>query len=213
MPSGTRREGSLGPGDVLVVDEDTDLFNPVFQGVGGRLNPQWKPSRTGAKGLHEGKAGAPSKGLEENTTTGKRVETDSGAGGESLLPGTPKGDIILDLDTRTGPKKHSAAFPDGKIPSGDHTRDPEAEEGGSSPGSAGTPSIKRAPEERTVSLDNAIDEKHQGFVSVVSRHGDMALGSDGRWYRLQRGAPGRMGPPGTEVSELSYCCANALTST
>ncbi|XP_030197639.1 collagen alpha-2(XI) chain isoform X2 [Gadus morhua] len=201
VPSGTRREGSVGQGVVLVVDEDTDLFHPVFQGVGGQLNPQWKPPRTGAKGHHEGKAGAPFKGLEENTTTGKRVETDSGARGESLLPGTPKGDIILDLDTRTGPKKPSGTFPDGKIPSGDHTRNPGADdvqEGGSSTGSAGTPSGKRVPGERSVSLDNAIDEKHQGFVGGVSGDRDVALGSDGRWYRLQRGALGRMGPPGTE---------------
>ena len=131
------------------------------------------------------------------------METDSGARGESLLPGTPKGDIILDLDTRTGPKKPSGTFPDGKIPSGDHTRNPGADdvqEGGSSTGSAGTPSGKRVPGERSVSLDNAIDEKHQGFVGGVSGDRDVALGSDGRWYRLQRGALGRMGPPGTEVS-------------
>jgi len=201
VPSGSRRQGSVDRVDVLVVEEDTDLFDPIFQGVGGQLNPQWKPPRPGAKG----KAGASSKGPEENITTDKtEMETDAVARGDSVFPGKPTGDAIINLDTGTDPKKSSGAFPATKIPSvGDQTGNPEGNdvgEGDSSPRPDGTPSAgKKVGEERT--LDNAIDEKHQqGFVSVVSRDGDMALGSDGSWYRLQRGPAGRMGPPGREVS-------------
>ncbi|KAK0146971.1 Collagen alpha-3(V) chain [Merluccius polli] len=204
VPSGTRREGPVGHGEVLVVDEDTDLLDPVFHAVGGHLNPLWKPpTRRGDKGSHEGKAGASSKGLEENITTDKRAETDVGARGEAPFPGKPTGDVMIDLDARTDPKKSSVAFPADKVPSGDHARSAGANdvrEGDSSPpDTRGTSStIREAGEERAARLDNTIDEKHRGSVSVVSRDGDMALGSDGSWYRLQRGPPGHLGPPGTD---------------
>ncbi|KAG7279260.1 hypothetical protein CRUP_033196 [Coryphaenoides rupestris] len=230
VPSGSRREGSLGRGDVLVVEEDTDLFDPIFQGVGGQLNPQWKPPRPGAKGRHEGKAGASSKGPEENITTDKtEMETDVVVRGESVFPRKPTGDAIIDLDTRTDPKKSSVAFPTSKIHSArDQTGNPEGNdlgEGDSSPRPDGTPVGKKVAEERTVSLDNAIDEKHQqGFISVVSRDGDMVLGSDGSWVtpatlaclvlkgRLglagRAGRRGDQGPPGPPGMPTLYLWKN-----
>uniref|UniRef100_A0AAV2IZG5 Laminin G domain-containing protein n=1 Tax=Knipowitschia caucasica TaxID=637954 RepID=A0AAV2IZG5_KNICA len=44
-----------------------------------------------------------------------------------------------------------------------------------------------------------LDQRVKEQPLVVSpREGDQVLGSDGRWYKLQRGPKGRMGPPGPE---------------
>ncbi|XP_029301004.1 collagen alpha-1(XI) chain-like [Cottoperca gobio] len=99
VPSGTNRKGSVGRGDVFVVDEDTDLLDPIFQN-GGQVNPQWKPSRNGLKGSQKGKPEL----LEENITTDDKA--DSGGRTSTLFPGKPSGGII-DLDIGGAPKKPS----------------------------------------------------------------------------------------------------------
>ncbi|XP_071011181.1 collagen alpha-2(I) chain-like [Oncorhynchus clarkii lewisi] len=105
---GPRQKGSVGRGDVFVVDEDTDLADPNLQG--GHRNPQWKPSSQGPKGSREGKPEPSSKLLEENITTDKKTK-DSGGRGVGLFPAKPLDDIIIDLDPGFSPKKPSVEFP------------------------------------------------------------------------------------------------------
>ncbi|XP_068588520.1 uncharacterized protein [Cebidichthys violaceus] len=101
--SGSSRKGSVGRGDVFVVDEDTDLLDPTFQN-GGQVNPLWKPSRNGLTGSQKEKPELSSKQLEENITTDKKA--DSGGRTSSLFPGKPSDDVI-DLDKGSAPKKPS----------------------------------------------------------------------------------------------------------
>lgn len=213
VPSGTQRVGSVGRGDVFVVDEDTDLLDPVFQG-GGHFNPEWKPPRRGPKGSQEGKHESSSKHLEENITTDKE-KTDAGGRGVGLFPGKPSGDIVIDLDTGTTPKKPSAGLPVPKIstdpehPDSNKLREEVEEErhrtsSGTPYAPTSEPHVRTGTEERrsttTQSSRGSLpDDERPGTVTIVSRDGDMVVGSDGSTYRLQRGPPGRMGPPGKEV--------------
>lgn len=212
MPSRPNRKGSVGRGDVFVVEEDTDLLDPIFQN-GGQINPQWKPSRNGLKGSQKGKPDVLSKNFEENITTEKK--TDSSERTSSFSPKTPSEDII-DLDIESSPRKPSLehpVFP--KIPSSPRTstNSNKLEETTKETGTVSPP-----PYESSVTTQNTTPfdhgTKHAGkgkepdkdgpeIVTIVSRDGELVLGSDGKKYRLQRGPPGRMGPPGKEVSGLS----------
>lgn len=183
VPSGSDRTGSVGRGDVFVVDEDTDLLDPTFQN-GGQINPQWKPSRNGLTGSQKGKPEPSSKQFEENITTDKKA--DSGGRTSSLFPGKPSDDII-DLDIGGAPKKPSVGFPVPKTPSDPRTS--------TDSGSSTKAVVKVTNGEKT-------DKEHPATVTIVSRDGDLVRGSDGKTYRLQRGPPGRMGPPGQQVSVL-----------
>lgn len=218
----------VGRGDVFVVDEDTDLADPNFQR--GHLNPQWKPSRQGPKGSHEGKPEPSSKLLEENITTDKKT-ADSGGRGIGPFPGKPSDDIIIDLDPGSSPKKPSVEFPhvvktqietplDQEHPDSNLLREEvERPQTPSQTAFAPTseppaPPVEAVTEERRPTThiptqpdpdpDRAITvergPERLGTVTIVSREGDLVLGSDGQMYRLQRGPPGRMGPPGKEVS-------------
>ncbi|XP_045923675.1 collagen alpha-1(XI) chain-like [Micropterus dolomieu] len=189
VPSGSDRKGTVGRGDVFVVDEETDLLDPIFQN-GGQVNPQWKPSRNGLKGSQKEK----SKLLEENITTDKK--TDSSGRTTSLFPRKPSNDIT-DLDIGSATKKPSVGFPVlPTIPSdprtstdSTHTLREETDErsGSVSP----TPHV-------TITNGKQPDKEQPGIVTIVSRDRDLVLGSDGKKYRLQRGPPGRMGLPGQE---------------
>lgn len=211
-----------------MVDEDTDLADPNLQG--GHLNPQWKPSRQGPKGSHEGKPEPSSKLLEENITTNKKTK-DSGGRGVGLFPAKPLDDIIIDLDPGSSPKKPSVEFPhvvktqietplDQEHPDSNLLREEvERPQTPSQTAFAPTseppaPPVEAVTEERRPTThiptqpdpdpDRAITvergPERLGTVTIVSREGDLVLGSDGQMYRLQRGPPGRMGPPGKEVS-------------
>nr|XP_043868866.1 collagen alpha-1(XI) chain-like [Solea senegalensis] len=186
MLSGPDRKGSVVRTDVFVVDEETDLLDPIFQNGDRR-----KLSRNG--GNQKGKPEMSSKLLEENITTEKK--TDSSGRTPSLFPGKPIDDII-DLDTA---KKTSAGFP--VLP-----RTP------SYPRSS-TDSRPGDYETRTVSPTDHIgknnssyfgrgvkheDSERPAVVTVVSVEGDLVRSSDGKMYRLQKGPPGRTGPPGPE---------------
>lgn len=216
MPSGSSRsKGSVGRGDIFVVDEDTDLLDPIFQN-GGKVNPQWKPSRNGFKGNQKGKPELPSKKLEENITTDKKAN--SGERTSFPFPRKPSDDVI-DLDIESATKKPSVIFPVvTKIPSGprettDANKSREATDNRSKFASP-TPHIITTQKAivdagRPVSTDhrdklnNKLQEKEQpGTVTIIYRDRDLILGSDGKKYRLQRGPPGPMGPPGKEVSGL-----------
>nr|XP_029501712.1 collagen alpha-1(XI) chain-like [Oncorhynchus nerka] len=221
---GPRQKGSVGRGDVFVVDEDTDLADPILQG--GHRNPQWKPSSQGPKGSREGKPEPSSKLLEENITTDKKTK-DSGGRGIGLFPAKPLDDIIIDLDPGFSPKKPSVEFPhvdktqietplDQEHPDSNLLRE-EVEWPQTPSQTAFTPTseppappVEAVTEERRPTThiptqpdpDRAITvergPERPRTVSIVHREGDLVLGSDGQMYRLQRGPPGRMGPPGKE---------------
>lgn len=217
MPSGPNRKGSVIRGDVFLVDEDTDLLDPVFQN-GGKVNPQWKPSRNG---LQKGKPEVSSKHLDENITTEKK--TDSSGRSSSLFPRKPSDDII-DLDTGKTPRKPSVGFPElPKISSDPRTstdsnklrEETDAQTRTVSPtpthvitsDSLAKEIVDTTP--HTSLFDDNIehnskhpDKKRPGIITVVSRDGDLVQGSDGKMYRLHRGPQGEMGPPGQEVSGL-----------
>ncbi|XP_059214588.1 uncharacterized protein LOC131992894 [Centropristis striata] len=182
VPSGSNRKGSVGRGDVFVVDEDTDLLDPIFQN-GGRVNPQWKPSRNGLKGSQKGKPEQSSKHLEENITTDKKATSDGRT--SSLFPGKPTADIIDLDDVRGAPKKPSVEYPVAKTPQDPRTSTESAKVG--------------VEDRRPITNGRQPEKEHPAIVTMVTRDGDLVLGSDGKTYRLQRGPAGRMGPPGEEV--------------
>ncbi|XP_030004255.1 uncharacterized protein LOC115429147 [Sphaeramia orbicularis] len=207
LPSGPDRKGSAGRGDVFVVDEDTDLMDPIFQN-GGQVNPQWKPHRNGLNGSQKGKPEVASKDLEENITTDKK--TDSGGRNSPLFPGKPS-DGIIDLDAGNVPKKPSVGFPVlPKTPSDPRPPDsnkPAEETDEKVQSVSPTPHVFISGDGGALTTQSTMfidpngrrpDDKLPGVVTIVSRDGDLVLGSDGRRYRLQRGPPGRMGPPGPE---------------
>ncbi|KAJ0015536.1 hypothetical protein NQD34_009156, partial [Periophthalmus magnuspinnatus] len=165
VPSGPDRKGTITRVDMFVVEEDTDLMDPVF------VHPNWKPPRNGQKNHQKGKPDV-SKDLEENITTDKK--TDAGGRTIPLYPGKPSDDII-DLDSGLAPKKPSVT-PKSSI---------KAEE------------LKPTSSHLDQTRGHVVQEQPR-VISAVSKEGDLVLGSDGKWYRLQRGSKGRMGPPGPQ---------------
>lgn len=213
------RKGSVGRGDVFVIDEDTDLLDPIFQG-GGVVNPQWRPSRNGQNGGQKGKPDVSSKKVEENITTEK--ETDSRT---SLVVPLKPSDNIIDLDVRGSPKKPSLGIPLlPKMPSHPRTSTESNElieesadrTGIVSPTRSWTPIAAQTTKPLVHGSKPNSEGKDPGrgrprIVTTESRDGDLVLGSDGKTYRLKKGPPGRMGPPGPDVSELFFsslilCC-------
>lgn len=220
MPFGSRRsKGSVVRGDVILVDEDTDLLDPIFHS-GGNVNPHWKPSRNGFKGSQSGKPEFSSKLLEENITTEKK--TDSPGRTSSQFPGKPFDDVI-DLDIKSATKSPSLRFPVlPNIPSDPRTStnsnklmkvtDERSRFVSPTPHIiTSSPSGKAVVEHgRPVTTDDRVkqnnklpNKEHPGIVTIAYRDGDMVLGSDGRKYWLQRGPMGNIGPPGQDVSGLN----------
>ncbi|KAM4532152.1 uncharacterized protein V3H82_026012 [Fundulus diaphanus] len=206
IPSRPNRKGLVGRGDVFVVDEDTDLLDPIFQS-GGVVNPQWKPSRNGLKGTQKGKPDVSSKKVEENITTEKKTEPWTSA----VVPLKPS-DNIIDLDVGGLPRKPSLglALPP-KVPSypGASTESNELIEESAEESSTASPAASQNPTTIQTTKDLVLRGKHEGkgaapnrespqIERTVSRDGDLVLGSDGETYRLQKGPPGRMGPPGPD---------------
>lgn len=210
MPSGSgRTKGSVGRGDVFVVDEDTDLLDPIFQN-GGQVNPQWKPPRNGLKRNQKGKPELSGKLLEENITTDKKA--DSGARTPPLFPGKPSNDII-DLDIASATKKPSVVFPalpkvtPGPRTSTDLSTLSETDTEDRSSSVSPTPHVFSSGldkgSRRGKNQGKPPDKESPGTVTIVSRDRDLVWGSDGKMYRLKNGPPGRMGPPGPEVSDTT----------
>uniref|UniRef100_A0A3B3H4T1 Laminin G domain-containing protein n=1 Tax=Oryzias latipes TaxID=8090 RepID=A0A3B3H4T1_ORYLA len=206
IPSRPDRKGSAGRGDVFVVDEDIDLLDPVFQN-GGYVNPQWKPFKNGLEGRQKGKIDKIPKKFEDNVTTEKK--TDSSGRTSLQFPKKPS-DEIIDLDIGNTPKKPSAGVsplpntPTSPRTSKDSNNLEETEE---TKTFTSAPTKIIIPVQTTMPFDQRIkhigkgkqpDQGHSGTITIVSKEGDLAIGSDGKKYRLQRGPPGRMGPPGLE---------------
>ena len=194
MLSGADRKGSIVRGDVFVVDEDTDLLDPIFQN-GEYINPLWKPSGNG--GTQKGKPEISSKHLEENITTEKKKDSRT----SSLFPGKPSDDII-DLGPGNTPKKPS--YPRTSTDDQGRTVSPTAQVISSDP--SAKPLDEKTGSITTQSTTHS-DVKHEdrenpGTVTIVSIDGDLVRSSDGQMYRLQKGGVGRMGRPGPEVSGL-----------
>lgn len=189
-----------------MVEEDTDLLDPIFQS-GGVVNPQWKP-RNGLKGSQKGKPDASSKKMEENVTTEKKTDSRTSV----VFPLKPS-DNIIDLDVGGSPKKPSLGIP--LLPKTPRvsTESNELIEEFSVEINTVSPATSQAPIQTT--KPPVHQNKHEGketepergdpqIVTTVSREGDLVLGFDGKTYRLRRGRPGRMGAPGPDVS-LSLC--------
>ncbi|MEQ2197181.1 hypothetical protein XENOCAPTIV_024850, partial [Xenoophorus captivus] len=206
IQSRLNRKGSVGRGDVFVVEEDTDLLDPIFQS-GGVVNPQWKPSRNGLKGSQRGKPDVSSKKVEENITTEKKTNSRT-----SLVFPLKPSDNIIDLDVGGSPKKPSLGIPLlPKIPSYPRisTESNALIEESAKETSTVSPATSQPPFTVQTTRPLVHRSKHEGegsepdrerprIVTIVSREGDLVLGSDGKTYRLQRGPPGRMGPPGPD---------------
>ncbi|XP_034047688.1 collagen alpha-2(V) chain [Thalassophryne amazonica] len=199
FPPRPTHKDSVVHGDVFVVDEDIDLLDPTFQ-TGGQVSPQWNPFRNGLKGNQKGKPEVSSKNLEDNITADKK--TDFG-GRTFLFPGKPSD--IIDLDNKNTSKKPSLGFPVvPKLRSDSMSSDKVQEEADEHLQIISGPSRNAVVEEgrpfrqdRTSNSDHN-DNTHPPAVTIVSRDGDLVLGSDGKMYQLQQGTPGQMGPPGLE---------------
>lgn len=220
-PSGSHRfKGSVGRGKVFVVDEDSDLLDPIFHN-GGKVNPQWKASRDGLNKNQRGKLEQSSKLLKDNITADKK--TNSSGRTSPLFLGKSSNDII-DLDIETTTKKPSISFPIiPKIPSDpristDSNKLRKVTNESSRFDSLTTHIIKSAPSakgdvegRKPIATDHKAkhsgklpDKEYPGRADIIYRDGDLVLGLDGKRYQLQRGSPGQMGPPGQDVSELNF---------
>ncbi|XP_077479636.1 uncharacterized protein LOC144091290 [Stigmatopora argus] len=208
-PSGTRRQGAGGHGGVVLVDEDTELLDLTLQ-MGGQINPEWKPSKNG-RGENQKKSETSPKNSEDNITTDKKVDP----GGRSSLtfPGKPT-DHVVNLDGRNTRKKPVVEFtPPPKLPTVPHPtfesigqrESTTGRSSSASPSSRNTyqsPPVKKA--DTTAQNFNYTtqvkvqNKSKQGTISIISRDGDMLMGSNGKMYRLKPGQVGRMGPPGPE---------------
>lgn len=216
VPSGSSRSKGIIHGNVFVVDEDIDLLDPIFQN-GGKVNPDWRPSRNGVKGNLKGKPDMSSKLLEENITTDKKG--DAAGRASSLFPRKPSDDVI-DLDVEGVTKKPPVRF-------SAHPDSPSKPRLSTDPSilrdvtderlkfvsptpqvTISGPSVKAVDVDRTPvtnnrisKINNKVPENEQpGTVTVLHRDSDLVVGSDGKMYRLRRGPPGRIGAPGPEVS-------------
>lgn len=217
MPSGAGRSKGLITGNVFVVDEDVDLLESF--NVGGKVNPDWRPPRNGPKGSLKGKPDTRSKVLEDNTTTDKKGD---GAGrSPSLFPRKPSDDVT-DLDTESATKKPPVRLPFCFTPpyrsfktihSFHHEKRgnkskfvppvPQVVSAGPT-AEAGVEDRKPVATTRVAEVENRLPEKEQpGTVTVVYRDNELVVGSDGKRYRLRKGAPGRMGASGPQVSGLN----------
>lgn len=177
-----------------MVDEDTGLFHNR-----GKANRHSNPTRNGHLPNQRGKPEESSKLVDENITMDKKADS-------SPFPGKPS-DSITDPDIERGAKKPSLGisdlpgiFTDGVMSEGLLTfpkshlvSGPSGEAFPQSWGSV----ISDHRAERVTKL---VDKDDSHWWTIESRGGHLVQGSDGRMYRLLRGPPGLMGPPGEDVS-------------
>lgn len=213
IPSGFNfSRGSGGRGGVVLVDEDTGLINHLFPNR-GKLNHHLKPVRNGHLENQRGKLEQSSKLLDENITTDKK--TDSNGGTISQFPGKPS-DSLTEPDGESPTKKPSLGiselpgiFSDG-VTSGDanvtdetsNRAFPESHVIISGPSGKAFPQNWRSAtsDQRAKHITELVDKVYSHWWTMTPREGRLVQGSDGKSYRLVRGPPGWMGPPGEDVS-------------
>lgn len=205
MPSGFNfSRGSGGRGGIVLVDEDTGLINHLFPNR-GKVNHHLKPVRNGQLENQRGKPEQSSKLLDENITTDKK--TDSNGGTIFQFPGKPS-DSLTELDGESPIKKPSLGiselpgiFSDG-MTSGDANVTDESPIIISGPSGKGFPQNGRSvtSNQRAKHFNDLVDRVYSHLWTLTPREGRLVQGSDGKSYRLVRGPPGWMGPPGEDVS-------------
>lgn len=213
MPSGFNfSRGSGGRGGVVLVDEDTGLMNHLFPNR-GKVNHHLKPVRNGHLENQRGKPEQSSKLLDENITTDKK--TDSNGGTISQFPGKPP-DSLTELDGESPTKKPSLGISelpgissDGMTSEDANVTDetskrvfPESHITISDPSGKAFPQNWRSAtsDQRAKHITELFDKVYSHWWTLTSREGRLVQGSDGKSYRLVRGPPGWMGPPGEDVS-------------
>lgn len=217
MPSGLNfSRGSSSHGGVILVDEDTGLMNHLFHNT-GNVNHHLKSVRNGHLENQSGKPEQLSKLLDENITTDKK--TDSNGGTISQFPGKPS-DSLTELGGESAGKKPSLGiselpgiFSDG-MTSGDSNvwtevtdetskqAFPESHIIFSGPSGKAFPQNWRSvtSDQRAKHITELVDKDYSHWWTIKRRDGRLVQGSDGKSYRLVRGPPGLMGPPGEDVS-------------
>lgn len=213
MPSGLNfSKGSGGRGGVVLVDENTGPLNHLFHNR-GKVNHHLKPAKNG----HQGKPEQPSKLLDENITTEKK--TDSNRETVSQFLGKPS-DSLTNLDVERSTKKPSLGISElpgissDRMTSGDSNiwmevtdessklAFPESHIINSDPSGKAFPQNGRyvTSDPRAEHITKLVDKDYSHWWTIKPRDGHLIQGSDGKSYRLQRGPPGLMGPPGEDVS-------------
>lgn len=207
-------KGSGGPGGVVLEDESTGPLNHLFHNR-GKVNHHLKPAKNG----HQGKPEQPSKLLDENITTEKK--TDSSRERESQFLGKPS-DGLTNLDVERSTKKPSLGISElpgissDRMTSGDSNMwmevtdessklaFPESHIIKSDPSGKAFPQNRRCvtSDPRAEHITKLVDKDCSHWWTIKPRDGHLIQGSDGKSYRLQRGPPGPMGPPGEDVSPL-----------
>ncbi|KAG9337345.1 hypothetical protein JZ751_028913, partial [Albula glossodonta] len=212
-PLGPQRPGTVGRGDVFLVEEDTDLADPSLQRPPISSGPNKRPRPKG--GREGGKPGSASKALDENITIDKSKAT----GG--AFPGKPVDDVI-NLDSASssnGLKKKTPPVPSRPRP--DHPNSNRLREEELPPSTMPTlrpaptpssrpksevvmvttrPSTSDPPTRRGHGARNGtsspVGGANSGPVKVTPKDGDIVQGLDGKMYRVVRGPQGLMGPLG-----------------
>lgn len=191
---------------MVLVDEDTGLFHNR-----GKVNRHSNPARNGHLDNQRGKPEVSSKLVDENITTDKKAD--------SPFSGKPS-DSVTDPDVESDAKKLSLGiselpgiFTDGVTSEGlnlwtevtDETSKlafPESHLIVSGPSGEAFPQSWRSviSDHRAERVTKLVDKDDSHWRTTVSRDGRLVQGTDGRMYRLLRGPPGLMGPPGEDVS-------------
>lgn len=183
--------GSASPAGLVLVDEDTGLFHSR-----GKANP----NRNGHLPNQGRETEESSNLVEENITLDKKADS-------SPFPGNPP-HSITDLDVERGAEKPALGTSDlpGILTDGVMSEGllvlPESHLLGSGPSGEALPRswgsvISHHGAEHVTA---PADKEDSHWWTTESRDGHLVQGSNGRMYRLLRGPPGLMGPPGEDVS-------------
>lgn len=197
---------SAGYRGVVLVDEDTGHNR-------GKLNRHLNPARNGHLDNQRGKPEESSKLVDKDITTDKKADFP--------FPGKPS-DSVTNPDVKSDAKKPSLGisefpgiFTDRVTSEGlnvwtEATDEmsklafPESQIIVSGPSGEGFPQSRRPviSDHRAERVTKLTDKDDSDWRTIESRDGHLVQGSDGRMYRLLRGPPGLMGPPGEDVSPL-----------
>lgn len=193
--------GSAGHGGLVLVDEDTGLFHNR-----GKVNRHSIPTRNGHLDNQRGEPEESSTPVDDNITTDKKADCP--------FPGKPSASVtnlVLESEAKT-PSLGFSKLP-GILTDRVNVRMEAPHEMSKlafrdSPLIVSVPSGDAFPQSwrsvisdhRAKDVTKLVDKDDSHWRTTESRYGRLIQGSDGRMYRLQRGPPGLMGPPGEDVS-------------